>query len=1070
MLSTKVWEEKYKDKNELSKEDSYKRVAKAIMPTMYKDMCDNKFMPGGRILAGSGIDKDVTLANCFVLAIKDDTIEAIFECAMNAASTYKTGGGVGLCLSTLRPRGADVNNAARTSTGAVSFMELFDTTTKIIGGHGRRGALMLSLHVNHPDIMEFICVKDDEAKTAITNANISVMVSDEFMVAVEEDADCELWYPEICDVKPDCEFDNLHNISNCYDSEFSYYCVNGQFREKVIYKTVKAKDIWNAIILRAWSSAEPGVLFWSSMIEDNSTQSALPLASTNPCISKNNFVLTDEGYVQVKELIDKPFIAVYNDQYYDATGFFSTGVKSLYAVTLSDGTIIECTEDHKFYINKTDKIQVKELIGKQLLHNKFSRETRNEIYDSLNFQKGYLVGHVIGDGNINKSNIPIAQIWEDCGEKDFILKAYQNLTTDLKPEWKFRDYKGVESHTLRLPYMRNFFDSLLVTNENKHNLTQLYTQSDSFIIGVISSLIDADGSVQGTQNKGYSLRLNQSNYELLLLVKLWLSEYGVYSTLHKRREAGLRKLPDTNRDLKEYWCKANYELIISSKNLKLFYDSFPLINKKKQDKLKEIVNSVNFYNKKVKVKVKSIEYLREEEVYDCTVEEVHRYICNGVVISNCAEQPLPEFGACTLGSINLAAFVTDKFVNPHFEYDDFERVVALAVEFLDNTLDKANSPLPEQTKLMEDYRRIGLGVTGLAHCLAYLKISYDSDTAINFVSEIGKRLEKIAYQTSLQLAIDKGAYLKFNEIEGHLAKVINEGILDYDVVQEFGIRNSCLLTVAPSGTISLLMDTSYGIEPIYELSFTRNSESLSQKSFEVVDKAYEEYKQITGKTDIPDYFVTAYEVAPEKKVELQGALQEYIDSSISVTTNLPKDATVEDVANIYKLAWEKGCKGHTVYREGSRSAVLETNSSSLVRDSHEVLEGKTIVIPSRDGKVYLTINVHPLTQKPVEVFLSSAKSGSDVKAIYEGYGRVISLYLQTGGDIADIIATLLDINGKDTYFAKGWTLNSLPDLIAKGLLKLSDSVSIKLPCPECGSEITMTSGCMVCPSCGYSKC
>ena len=717
-LAQKVWEEKYRDKDEKSPEETYKRVCDAIMPEMYQDMCDNKFMPGGRILAGAGIDKKVTLANCFVLAIKDDTIESIFECARDAASTYKTGGGVGCCLSTLRPRGSTVHNAAKTSTGAVSFMELFDTTTKVIGGHGRRGALMLSLHVNHPDIMEFICVKDDEAKTSITNANISVMLSDEFMVAVEEDAEIELWYPELYPRTPD-EYEVLPNISNCYDSEYDCFCVNGEYRHKVVYKTIKATEIWEAITLRAWASAEPGVLFWSSMIEDNSTQSILPLSSTNPC----------------------------------------------------------------------------------------------------------------------------------------------------------------------------------------------------------------------------------------------------------------------------------------------------------------------------------------------------------------SEQPLPEFGACTLGSINLAAFVTGKFIKPHFDYADFDRVIALGVEFLDNTLDITDNPLKEQAKLMQDYRRIGLGITGLAHCLAYLKIKYDSDTAINFVREIGKRLERVAYQTSHKLAKERGAYLEFNgEYEGHLAKVVNEGILDYDELQKYGIRNSCLLTVAPSGTISLLMDSSYGIEPIYELAFVRNSESLSQSTFEVTDRAYEEYKQITGKSDVPDYFVTAYEVCAEKKVELQGVLQEYIDSSISITTNLPKDATVEDVAKIYKLAWETGCKGHTVYREGSRSAVLETNSSSLIRDSHEVLEGKTIVIPSRDGKVYLTVNTHPITEKPVEVFLSSAKSGSDVKAIYEGYGRVISLHLQNGGDIADIISTLLDINGKDTYFAKGWTLNSLPDLIAKGLLKLSDSVSIKLPCPDCGSEITMTSGCMVCSNCGYSKC
>jgi ribonucleoside-diphosphate reductase alpha chain len=215
--------------------------------------------------------------------------------------------------------------------------------------------------------------------------------------------------------------------------------------------------------------------------------------------------------------------------------------------------------------------------------------------------------------------------------------------------------------------------------------------------------------------------------------------------------------------------------------------------------------------------------------------------------------------------------------------------------------------------------------------------------------------------------------------------------------------------------------------------------------------------------------VTAHEIDPIKKIKLQATLQKYIDSSISVTTNLPKDVSIEEVDQIYRLAWELECKGCTIYREGSRAGILGVSSTSLVRESHEILDGRTIMIPLKD-KVYITVNYHPITEKPMEVFISSAKSGSDKKAINEGYGRLISLFLQQGGNIEDVITTLLDIKGESIEFANGWTVQSLPDAIAKGLLKCTEGLEVKVKCPECGGSVVMSSGCFECKNCGYSRC
>ena len=840
-LRNKVWSEKYKADSDNSPEGTFKRVAQAVMGIDYLEayelMKDLKFIPGGRILAGAGVEGNLTLANCYVLPIKDDSVDAIFNCAKEAAETYKQGGGVGIDISCLRPIGAPVNNAARISSGSVSFMEIFDKVTAVIGGKNRRGALMIAEHINHPDILEFIRIKDDDNKNKITNANISVKITDAFMVAVEEDSDWELWYPEKIDYEVK-EFVEVENIQFCFDyPNDSYFKIGDEFRKKKVYKVVKAKDIWNEIVKRAWNSGEPGVLFWDTMKEDNSTENDNPLVCTNPCITDQNHILTSEGWQRVIALINKPFKAVVNGKEYHSDGFFCTGEKDVYEVILVNGTTIRCTKDHKFFTSETEKEPVENLVGKEVL----------------------------------------------CD----------------------------------------------------------------------------DG---------------------------------------KKRE------------------------------------------------------------------VREIKYKGVRKVYDCTVEEVHRYNCEGVIISNCGEITLPAYGACCLGSINVARFVE----NSVFDYEEYVRTIHLGVRFLDNVLDVTKHPLTEQTRQMRDYRRLGLGITGLAHCLAYMKLRYDSEEAINFVDKLGAILEAESYKSSFELAKTKGAYPNFvpSHISGHLAKVIEKGILDYDEVIEHGIRNCALLTCAPSGSISIIADCSSGIEPIFQLEYERRSDSLSQASFKVYDRAWREHKEKEGDVK-PDYFVTAYEVNPLQKIKLQATLQQYIDNSISVTTNLPKDVKIEEVEKIYYDAWETGCKGCTIFREGSRVGVLSSASSSLVRESHEILEGKTIMLPLHD-KVYITVNYHPVTTSAMEVFISSAKSGSDRKAVMEGYGRLISLFLQRGGKLDDVVTTLLDIKGENVEFAQGWTVQSLPDAIAKGLIKCMEGVEVK--CPECGGKIIMTSGCMECKQCGFSKC
>ena len=1067
-LRNKVWTEKYKAPTDNSPDDTFKRVSKAIMGIdyleYYKIMKDLKFIPGGRILAGAGMEGNLTLANCYVIPIKDDSIEAIFDCAKEAAETYKTGGGVGIDISCLRPQGAKVNNAARTSSGSISFMEIYDKITEIIGGKHRRGALIICEHVAHPDIFKFISIKDDDNKTAINNANISVKVTDAFMVAVEEDSEWELWYPELVDYEVgESEYIEVKSIQHCFDHpEYNYFKIGKQIRLKKVYKEIEARELWNEIIKRAWNSAEPGIIFWDVMKDDNSTEYDNPINNVNPCVTENNYILTSNGWEKVKDLIDNPFNAIINGNEYSSNGFFYTGEKEVYKVTLTNGAVIECTKDHKFFINENEKQPVETLVGKEIL---LDLDNIKNNFDETKFQKGYLIGHCIGDGHIARG-VPVLAVWDDKGEKEYIQNVYKKLYKDEK-QWRQTDKNWL--FRANCLYQELAINGITCT-KNKHNISQ-FINKPNLMWGIISGLIDTDGSIQGSQQKGYSIRISQSNYELLNVIRLFLLRNNIYSKIRCAHPERNTFLPDGKGGSKEYNCKANYELIISSKRIKEISYYISLKNKDKVKKLQKILSTINFYDTKPSVKIKKIERIGKQKVYDCTVDKVHRYNCEGVIISNCGEITLAAYGACCLGSINVARFVHNKFEHPVFDFEEFARCVKLGVEFLDNVLDKTRHPLKEQNKQMQDYRRIGLGLTGIAHCLVYMKIKYDSEDGIDFVDKLGAVLEAESYKSSFELAKTKGAYPKFvpEHISGHLEKVVEKGILDYDQLIEHGIRNCALNTIAPSGSISILADCSSGIEPIFQLEYERRSDSLSKASFMVYDRAWKEYQEFTGSSKKPEFFVTAHEIDPLQKIKLQSKLQHYIDNSISVTTNLPKNATIEDVEQIYKLAWEVECKGCTIYREGSRSAILGSSSSSLLRESHEILNGRTIMIPLKD-KIYITVNTHPITEKPMEVFISSAKSGSDKKAVNEGYGRLISLFLQQGGKIEDVITTLLDIKAENIEFANGWTVQSLPDAIAKGLLKCAEGIEISMKCPECGGIVSMTSGCMECRTCGYSRC
>ena len=467
----------------------------------------------------------------------------------------------------------------------------------------------------------------------------------------------------------------------------------------------------------------------------------------------------------------------------------------------------------------------------------------------------------------------------------------------------------------------------------------------------------------------------------------------------------------------------------------------------------------------------------------------------------CSEIPLEPYGCCCLGNINLSVFVKKEFTKKaEIDWKNLTSTLQYAVRFLDNVLsyNKDKHALKEQKDASLHSRRIGVGFTGLGDMLTQMGIRYDCSQALQFTDEMFNKIKNIVYKASIDLGQEKGVAEGF-EKEKHLKQGFIQS-LDEKIkndIKKYGLRNCALLTVPPVGSGAILAGTTSGVEPIFAFSYQRKSESLSQKDFKVYHPLVNKFmkkNKIKDEKDLPDFFTTSHKISPNFRVDMQAVIQRHIDHSISSTVNLPRETSVETVKDIYFRAWKKKCKGITVYREGSREGVLSTDSNcneggedfekeknpqkpsdkSLKLGRDRILIGKTIKMKLMHEMMYLTVNTNG-GGRIREVFVNIGKSGGDEKADSEAVGRLISLYLQNGGKIKDIIKSLKGIKGRNISFDNGMQLFSVPDAIAKGLEVLSKNkvnIERKLSlCTDCGEEaLVYENGCFHCTVCGYTKC
>jgi len=873
------------------------------------------FLPGGRILRNTRRARG-SLFNCYVLPI-GDSIEEIGQFMKDALILWSEGGGVGCNFSYLRPRGTAIKGKGGTSSGPVSFLESSDAVANTIeSGGSRRAAALACMHVSHPDILEFIDAKLTHGK--LSHYNISVAVDDAFLGAVEANKD---W-------------------------QFKFAQQN--------YGTVPARDIWDKIIQNMVNCAEPGLLNWKNLQSNNSYYFDPIL-----CFTGDTLISTVEGLIPIKELVDKKINIISDLRTMNSQGTFiekglgfKSGIKEVFEVRLKNNQSVKLTAEHKVWTNN-GWVMVKDLkINGDFMYvqNSISQHFVNDLNNESEFDNGYFVGLLVGDGWLCKNGKSTQYGFCFNSEETDMMNFVSNKLNELskrKVNWRkssngcasseiTSSSQGVVDYFNKWGYCceKNEYGYLSGDKKSSKFISdEVLRESPSFKKGFISGLYAADGHIQrvgkGNTGKNKKITLVTSKKHVAERLQIMLNEFGIPSTL------GSRISTLNNKKYKAY--TINISRVLSCMVFK------KLIECRHSKKDKEL-NNYKFgstWNEKYygMFKVKSIKSLGEQEVYDVESSVTHSLIANGIVVHNstnpCGEVPLGSYGVCNLGSIVLPNFVKGRTTT---NWKKMEHIIKLAVRFLDNVIDINKYVLKEIDINAHNGRRVGVGVMGLAEYLFAKKLRYGSKEAIFEIERLMRFIRDVVYEASIELAVEKGAFPKFDPVnygKAHFVRTLPAATRMS--IKKHGIRNVSLMAVAPTGTISLLPEATSGIEPLFRKAYLR-SDRVSDRMY--VHPVYEEALKDNKENEIKEWFVDTDDLKPADHFETQAMIQKYVDGALSKTINLPVGTTTDELSAL-TLEYINDLKGVTVYVDGSRdnqilNKVTEEEVKQHLKDKKEI--------------------------------------------------------------------------------------------------------------------------------------
>lgn len=1060
-LSLDIWNKKYRYNNETF-EEWLDRVSGGDSEVK-RLIREKKFLFGGRILSNRGTDKGA-MSNCNSLGYIEDSLIDIMQANTNLALTYKAQGGQGLDLSKLRPKGTLIHGNFP-SDGIVPFMEMFDITTKSISqGGSRRGALLMALDIWHKEAETFMSIKSDLKK--INNANLSLDVDDKFMSII----------------------DNYYKTG-----EEPIIHIKREYEGNIIEYDVEPVKLYKKLCDYARKYAEPGILFVDRMKQYNMAQnhSKYRIECTNACVSGDTLILTEEGYRKIQDLIDTE-VSIWNGFKWSRVIPKVTGHNiPMYRVWLSNGNYLDCTSYHKWIISTnynggTRRVETQNLkIGDKLAKYEFPIINKG---DTIDTKIAYMQGFFSGDGCFTQDN--------KC--KIFLYDKKKELISYF-PDCIANNQESDNRIQLSVTKYRNLLNKDFVPDT---------TYSIKSRLDWLAGLIDSDGTF------AESLQISSVNIKFLIKVLYLINTLGCTGKVSLMKKGGKYLLPNHKDGYSTYNVRDCYRLIIPK------YQAIKLVNLGLNTHRVKIDTNCNREASQY-LKITKIEQLEIAETVYCFNEPLnHTGVFNGIMTGQCSEIPMTKHGACILGSINVGAYILNPFTKKStINWDSLSYDIKNIVKAMDDIVSENQNKhiLKDQAIIAETYRNVGIGIMGLADLFVKLGIRYGSSDSLHLAKDLMKFIFRQCILSSIDLATTRGNF------PGYESSVWDSDIIKQNFTleeinnfkQKNKLRNLSIVSIAPTGSIGTMLNISTGAEPYFALEFKRRTVSLdgdNEHIYKVYVDTINEYQAITNKRDIPYYFITSKDIPWKERVDIQAALQTSVDQAISSTVNLPTSTTNEDIEQLYLYAWKKGCKGITVYVEGSRDAILSTDNKEENKQESKTRELKRGEVVKADnsciglkrdlltgcGSLHCQAFFDSKSKELRECYLSKGSLGGCQNYMI-GLSRMISLSARGGLSINAIVDQLKSCGVCPSYAVRTATKKDTskgsccPVAVGNALLdmykemqetlksskekQVNTEIIKEMPkeeleeCPNCHEKsLTRQGGCFQCLSCGFSRC